>query len=59
MLPYRQRYFDHTWSRLRSTKSADVFVLVTKIKRVTGDRAFKVAGPRAWNFFLHIGYSGS
>jgi len=34
-------------SRLRSSKSADVFVPATKTK--AGDRAFWVAGPRAWN----------
>src|SRR5688572_8244224 len=34
-------------SQLRSSKSADVFVPATKTK--AGDRAFRVAGPRAWN----------
>ena len=33
--------------RLRSAKSADVFVPATKTK--AGDRAFRVAGPRVWN----------
>src|SRR6218665_4192803 len=34
-------------SRLRSSKSSDVFVPRTKTKM--GDRAFEVAGPRTWN----------
>src|SRR6218665_3060370 len=34
-------------SRLRSSKSSDVFVPRTKTKM--GDRAFEVAGPRSWN----------
>ena len=34
-------------SRLRSSKTADVFIPATKTKM--GDRAFRVAGPRAWN----------
>jgi len=38
---------DSNRSRLRSSKSADVFVPATKTK--VGDRAFRVAGPRAWN----------
>ena len=38
---------DSNRSRLRSSKSADVFIPATKTK--AGDRAFRVAGPRAWN----------
>jgi len=38
---------DSNRSRLRSSKSSDVFVPRTITK--TGDRAFRVAGPRAWN----------
>src|SRR6218665_1611582 len=34
-------------TRLRSSKSSDVFVPRTKTKM--GDRAFEVAGPRTWN----------
>jgi len=38
---------DPNRSRLRSSKSADVTIPRTKTKM--GDRAFRVAGPRAWN----------
>src|SRR6218665_1459728 len=38
---------DTNRSRLRSSKSADVTIPRTKTKM--GDRAFRVAGPRAWN----------